>query len=465
MGWSVVESREKRDLPITVLRYHDFRWLWVGQFVSVFGTQMHNVALSWQVYQITGSVAQLGLLGLVRAVALMVTSLVGGAVADRSDRRRLMFVTQSLLLALSAGLAFVSWVGVVNVALLYLFAMLSASISAFDGPARQALIPTLVPRNQLAAAMSLFSVGFSLARMVGPAAGGLAIAWIGVSGTYALDAASFLAVLCALLVMQTRAGAPAVTSRGIAAIVEGWRFIISTPIILGVMLIDFFATLFGSTVGLAPVFAEDVLGVGPTGLGLLLASPAAGTVVGATTLGFVRQPRHPGRTVAFAVIAYGVFLALFGLSTTLAMAMLFLALAGAADGISVAMRHTVRNLATPDHLRGRVAAAHSALAMGGPRLGEFQSGMTAALIGPRPAMVAGGLLCVLVAIAATRLIPEVKRYSTDDLSSAAGGDVPAQGAQQAPGPPARAAQRPTDTHTHVDEQQQSYPATAPTQRR
>ena len=133
---------------------------------------------------------------------------------------------------------------------------------------------------------------------------------------------------------------------------------------MGVMLIEFLATLFGSTVGLAPVFAEDVLGIGPTGLGLLLAAPAAGTLLGATALGFIQQPKHPGNTVVVSVVIDGICLAMFGLSTSLVMAMLFLVAAGAADGVSVAMRHTVRNLATPDALRGRVAAAHSALAMG-----------------------------------------------------------------------------------------------------
>lgn len=412
-----MNDRGRRDLPIGVLRYHDFRWLWIGQFISVFGTQMHQVALSWQVYQLTGSVAQLGLLGLVRALALMLASLFGGAVADRSNRRRLMFVTQSLLLLLSAFLAVVTWTDTVTVGILYAVAMLAAAVSAFDGPARQALIPALVPRDRLAASMSLFSMGFSLARLGGPAAGGMTIAAIGVGGAYAIDAASFLGVIIALTVMRTRIETPPATTRGFAAIVEGWRFIVATPVIFGVMLIDFLATLFGSTVGLAPVFAEDVLRAGPTGLGFLLAAPAAGALLGATLLGFIPQPRHPGRTVVLAVVVYGGCLAAFGLSTSLAMALLFLAGAGAADAVSVAMRHTVRNLATPDALRGRVAAAHSALAMGGPRLGEFQSGMTAALIGPRWAMVAGGLACAGVAIALARLIPAVGAYSMGDVSA------------------------------------------------
>ena len=404
----------RRPLPLDALRQRDFRLLWAGQFVSVLGTQMHQVALSWQIYQLTGSVVQLGLLGLVRAVALMIASLFGGALADSRDRRRLMFVTQALLLCLSAGIAAATALGWVSVWLLYVVAMAAAATSAFDGPARQALIPTLVTREQLVAAMSLNSTVFSVARMVGPAAGGLAIAWIGVAGAYALDAVSFLAVIAALARMRARPAIPALRVRGVAAVAEGLRFIVATPIVFGVILIDFLATLLGSATGLAPVFAQNVLGAGPQGLGLLLSAPAAGAVLGGFALSVAPLPSRPGRVVVGAVVTYGVSLALFGLSQTLLGAMLALGAAGAADAISVAMRQAVRNLVTPDELRGRVAASHAAMAMGGPRLGEFQSGMTAALVGPRSAMIGGGIACAAVALAVARLVPQVLRYRIED---------------------------------------------------
>ena len=213
--------------------------------------------------------------------------------------------------------------------------------------------------------------------------------------------------------MRTKMVTPVLQSRGIEAIREGLRFIVATPVIWGIMLLDFLATLVGSTVGLAPVFAKDVLNAGPQGLGLLLSAPAAGAVIGAVIVSLLPQFQRPGRMVVISVIVYGICLALFGMSGTLIAAMLALVGAGAADSVSVAMRHTVRTIATPDELRGRVAAAHSALAMGGPRLGEFQSGMTAAIVGPRAAMMVGGAGCIVVALLIGWFVPPMMQYRFD----------------------------------------------------
>lgn len=409
-----MEEATRQRLPVAVLRYRDYRLLWGGQFVSMLGSQMHTVALSWQVYQLTGSTVQLGLLGLVRAFALMSASFAGGAVADRYDRRHVMLVTQVLLLLLAAVLAVTTSLGFVTIWLLFLIAALQAATTAFDGPARQALVPALVPREQMAPAMSLLMLSSSVARLAGPAVGGLAVGIIGVSGAYALDAASFLAVIWALLVMHARPVTPLLAVRGLEAIAEGLAFIRRTPVVWGVMLLDFLATLLGSTVGLAPVFAEDVLRIGPEGLGLLLSAPALGAVLGGFLVSFVPGLSRPGRLVVLSVMAYGGCLILFGLSNGLLLALLALAGAGAADAVSMAMRHTVRNLATPDDLRGRVAAAHSALAMGGPRLGEFQAGVTASFVGAQVAMVIGGIGCVAIAGAIAKLVPPVMRYDTHD---------------------------------------------------
>ena len=419
---SGVETRPRSRLPVHVLRHRDYRYLWAGQFVSTLGTQMHAVALSYQLYQLTGSVVQLGLLGLVRAIALMVTSLIGGAVADAKDRRVVMLVTQTVLLALSLSIAVATYLDAISVPMLYIVAALIAATSAFDGPARQALIPALVPRHELASAMSLNILAMSIARMAGPAVGGFIVALVGVATTYVIDGASFLATIGALLIMRTRVELPELRATGISAVAEGLRFIRSTPVIWGIMVLDFLATLLGSTIGLAPVFAEDVLKAGPQGLGLLLSAPAAGAVLGGLIVSLLPQVSRPGRVLVLSVVVYGVFLALFGLSTSLVLALLALAGAGAADSVSVAMRHTVRNLATPDELRGRVAAAHSALAMGGPRLGEFQSGMTAFLVGPRYAMVLGGLAVVAVSGLMSWIAPAVLRYRFDDQSDEDIGD-------------------------------------------
>ncbi|HMM43445.1 MAG TPA: MFS transporter [Thermomicrobiales bacterium] len=417
---SGIDDERRRKLPVHVLRHRDYRYIWMGQFVSMLGTQMHAAALSWQVYELTGSAVQLGLLGLIRAVAILSTSLIGGAVADAFNRRTVLLVTQAALMLLSVVIAVATMMGSVTIWLLYVVAALAAATSAFDGPARQALIPALVPRRELAPAMSMNILVFSVARMVGPAVGGVAVGKIGLSGTYMLDAASFLFVIAALLVMKTRMEPPMMRGNHLEAIVEGLSFIRRTPVIWGVITLDFLATLLGSTVGLAPVFATDVLNIGPEGFGLLLSAPAAGAVLGGLLIALIPQPGRPGMVMVGAVVGYGACLMLFGASTTLVVALLALAGAGAADSVSVAMRAVIRNLATPDPLRGRVAAAHSAMAMGGPRLGEFQSGVMAGLVGPRIAMIAGGAAVVVASLAMGVLVPKMSRSRLDELDAEAG---------------------------------------------
>lgn len=404
----------RRELPLNVLRYRDFRLIWSGEFVASLGAQLQVVALSWQIFDLTGSVALLGVLGLVRAAAIMSMALIGGALADLHDRRRVLIITNFILLALSAGLAAASAAGIVSVTMIYIVAAAAAVTAAFDSPARQALIPSLVPRERIPAAMSLNILTGNVADVIGPALGGFAIAFLGVAAAYALNAASFVFVIGAVLLMRARPEIYLQRTGGMAAIREGLRFIWATPVIYGVMLLDFLATLFGSRSGLAPVFAEDVLNIGPQGLGILLSAPAAGAILAGTALSVMAPPRRPGWTIVGAIVAYGLSLALFGLSSTVWMAVLFLGFSGAADAVSMTMRHTIRNLATPDRLRGRIAAAHSAFSSGGPYLGDFQSGMTAALIGPRGAMVFGGLACVGVAFGVALLIPAVLAYRFTD---------------------------------------------------
>jgi len=246
--------------------------------------------------------------------------------------------------------------------------------------------------------------------VVGPAAGGIIIATIGVTGAYVIDALSFLAVIVAVLLMHQRPPAIAVTMSGYQAALEGLRFLKNTPTLFGVMLADFLATLFGSCTALMPIFADEVLGVGPRGLGFLLAAPAAGAVTMAIVMSVTHLPDKAGLWVLGSIVAYGCFLVGFGLSTTLWVSMLFLAFSGAADSISMALRHAARTLLTPDDLRGRVASVHRAMGMGGPQLGEFQKGITASLIGAGPAVALGGICTVGVAAVIAWIFPTVTRY-------------------------------------------------------
>jgi hypothetical protein len=268
----------------------------------------------------------------------------------------------------------------------------------------------LVPRTELPAASTMGVLVSHVSQVVGPAVGGIIIATLGTTGAYAVDALSFLAVIVAVLMMHQRPPPVAITMSGYEAALEGLRFLRNTPTLFGVMLADFFATLFGACTVLMPIFADEVLGVGPRGLGFLLAAPAAGAVTMAILLSVTHLPDRAGLWVLGSIVAYGCFLIGFGISTTLWVSLLFLAFSGAADSISMALRHAARTLLTPDDLRGRVASVHRALGMGGPQLGEFQKGITASLIGAGPAVAIGGVATVGVAAVIAYLFPTVARY-------------------------------------------------------
>jgi MFS family permease len=404
----------KRDRATAALRYRDFRLLWMGEFVSTMGTQMQTVALGWQLYLLTGDPLQLGALGLMRAIPTVAFAMVGGTLADARDRRSLLIVTQAVLALFSVVLAVATMAGQASVALIYILTILTATASCFDDPARQALIPNLVPRERLAHALTLNILAHNIAAVVGPAVGGIAIATVGLSATYWLDAGSFAAVIGALLVMRTRPEVPVIAQGGVQAVIEGIRFVRRNPVILSLMTLDFLATLFGASLVLMPIFAEEILGVGERGLGLLYSAPAAGAVTGGLILSVLPVSRHPGRLVILAVAFYGVALAVFGASDSFVVALLALAASGAADTVSMTFRHTIRQLATPDELRGRMAAVHSIFAGGGPELGNFEAGVAARLLGTQTAVVAGGIACVVLAGATALVSPHIRDYRIDE---------------------------------------------------
>jgi MFS family permease len=375
---------------------------------------MQTVALGWQLYLLTGDPLQLGALGLMRAIPTVAFAMVGGTLADARDRRSLLIVTQAVLALFSVVLAVATMAGQASVALIYILTILTATASCFDDPARQALIPNLVPRERLAHALTLNILAHNIAAVVGPAVGGIAIATVGLSATYWLDAGSFAAVIGALLVMRTRPEVPVIAQGGVQAVIEGIRFVRRNPVILSLMTLDFLATLFGASLVLMPIFAEEILGVGERGLGLLYSAPAAGAVTGGLILSVLPVSRHPGRLVILAVAFYGVALAVFGASDSFVVALLALAASGAADTVSMTFRHTIRQLATPDELRGRMAAVHSIFAGGGPELGNFEAGVAARLLGTQTAVVAGGIACVVLAGATALVSPHIRDYRIDE---------------------------------------------------
>lgn len=402
------------------LHFRDFRLLWIGQFLSMLGTQIQTVALSWLVYDLTGSPAQLGGIALARAIPTMVLSLFGGTLADLVDRRRLLLVTQSLAAILLALLAFSLSLGLLNLYLLYGFAFVSAAMMSFDAPARQAMIPVLVPRERLTNALTLNVLIWDVAAVIGPGLGGLLIARVGVAAAFWADALSYVAVVGALLLMRVRFPIRQVSHSGCGweLFVDGLRFVERRPVLWQLMLLDFFAVVLASSTGLLPVFAQDVLKVGPEGLGLLFAAPSIGALVGASLLALSPQPARPGRMVAWVVVGYGAALSAFGLSRVFWLSLILLGVAGALDAVSMSLRHAVRQLATPDAYRGRVGALAAVFAAGGPRLGQFQSGMLATLLGPAGAMVLGGRGCVIMALASRIWAAELWTFRGEELAEA-----------------------------------------------
>ncbi|MDQ4100443.1 MAG: MFS transporter [Chloroflexota bacterium] len=395
------------------LRHRDFRLLWFADAVSMLGTQMQRVAIGWQVYELTGDPLQLGLLGLTRFLPVLLFGLVGGVIADQRDRRLTLLASITVLALSSVILSLTTWTGAASMPLIYGITFFSAAVSAVAGPSRQALFPALVPRAELAGAATLNILAMQTAGVVGPALGGIMIGLGGLGLTYLLDALSFVAVLIALLLMRARPEVPPLRVTGIAAAVEGLKFLWGMPILLAVMALDFFATFFGASTTLLPIFAEQVFGMGAEGYGLLVSAPAAGAVAGSAVMSVLPMPRRVGIGIVVAVAAYGACLLGFGLSRTVWLSLLLLAGSGAADTVSMAFRHTIRNLVTPDQLRGRIAAAHSTFAMGGPQLGEFEAGLVAAAFSPSVSVASGGAATIIACMIIVRLVPTIARYRTD----------------------------------------------------
>jgi MFS family permease len=396
------------------LRHRDYRLLWSANSISAFGTQMQRVAVGWQVFVLTHDPLQLGLLGLVRFFPVLVVGLAGGVIADRYDRRRTLVATQFALMLTSATLAITTVNGSISMPLIYAMTFLAACVSAISNPTQQALLPALVPRRELAGAVTLGILASQTASITGPAIGGIIVGHGGLAIAYGLDALSFAVVIGAVILMRVHAIPAPMTTRGIGAIKEGLRFLWGVPILLGVMAIDFVATFFGASTTLMPIFADEILRIGASGLGLLLSAPAVGAVLGSLVMSAMRVPKRPGLGIVVAIMVYGGCLAGFGVSRYLPLSLLLLAGSGAADAVSMALRATIRNLITPDHFRGRVAAAHSTFAMGGPQLGEFESGLIASWIGVSWAVLSGGLLTMVSCLIMVRKVPTITTYRVDD---------------------------------------------------
>jgi MFS family permease len=398
------------------LRHRNFRLLWIGQLVSFAGTAMQAAAILWHVALLAPPDQKgwaLGLVGLVRFVPIVAFSLLSGVVADAHDRRRLMLVTQTLMAAFAFVLAVLAFRGLDATWPLYALTALGAAAAAFDGPARQSLVPQLVPRDVLPNAISLNTIMFQIAAVLGPTLAGVLIATAGLPWVYALNALSFLAVIAAILAMRDVPEPPAHerSDVSLASAMEGLRFTFSQPLVRSTMLLDFFATFFSSATALLPIFAQDVLMVGARGYGWLYAAPSVGAMIaGVAMVRWSERIERRGHVLLAAVLVYGVATVAFGLSRSFVLTFACLAVTGAADTVSTVLRNVIRQLATPDSMRGRMTGVNMVFFMGGPQLGELEAGVVAQRFGAPWSVVTGGIGCLIATLWTAWRTPELRRY-------------------------------------------------------
>ena len=399
-------------LDVSPLRQdRDYRWLWAGQLVSNVGRQATLIALPYQLFVLTGSPLAVGALAAITFVALLLFALPGGAVADAYERRRLMILTQVGLAATSLLLAAIATMPAPPLPAIYAVAFAATAISTVDGPARRAALPRLVPPERLPAAIVLQQVNIQACSVVGPAIGGLLIAAVGVAAAYLFDAVTFVAAIGAAIAIAPLPLLGRAVRPGWTAVAEGLRFVRRMPLILSTFVIDLAAMIFGLPVALFPMLALQTFHGGAATLGLLTAAPAAGALIGSLTTGWVGGVRFQGRAVLAAVFVWGAAITAFGLVVVaLPLALICLAVAGAADVISAVFRGTITQVATPDPLRGRLSALQLLVVTGGPRLGDVEATVVAALTSAQFSVVSGGLLCLAgVAFVAWRF-PQLAAY-------------------------------------------------------
>jgi MFS family permease len=364
----------------------------------------------WQVFDLTNSSFYLGVLGLVQFVPAATLTLFGGTVADAYDRRTIMRLAQLPQIASVALLAFMTWHHAVSLPLLYGAVFAIAASFSFDSPARQALAPTLVPLAVFPRAVTYASTAQALAFSTGPALGGFLIAWRGVEAAYALYAVLVTLNLIAIGFLRPVREPGARRAPSWSAVREGIAFVRRSPLIWGCMTLDMFAVIFGGATALLPVYAKEILGVGPRGYGLLAASLDVGALASAIVMMIRRPVSRAGPALLGAVGVYGLATIVFGLSRAFPLSVAAYMVAGMADQVSVVMRQTTIQLATPDALRGRVSSVNMIAIAASNQLGAVESGFVAAATSPTFAVVSGGIGCLLVLAIVAWRVPELRRH-------------------------------------------------------
>ena len=381
---------------VSPLRHsRDFRRLWGGQTISAMGSQLTLVALAYQTFHLTHSTFMVGLLGFVGLIPLLAGSLWGGTLADAWDRRRVLTLTQFAMAIAVGGLAVNAALDHPEVWVLFVCAAASAGFQGMDWPARRAALPMLVSTDDVTAAVTLQTTTMALSMVVGPALGGVLIARIGLSTVYLIDVATYAVSLTVVRFLPRLVPSGGGTPMGLRSMTEGFRHLRGERLLSATYLIDLNAMIFGMPRAVFPALAVHLYGGGAGVVGLLYAAPGAGALVGSLVTGWTARIRHQGRAIAACVVVWGGTIAVFGVVPVLWIGLVLLGVAGAADVISAVFRQNVQQRAVPDHLQGRLSGTFFAVVAGGPRLGDLETGIAAAIGGPEFAVWSGGLACVV----------------------------------------------------------------------
>ena len=404
------------------LRVRDFRLLWVGELVSETGSNLALVALYVQVYRLTHSALAVGLIGLVQVVPIVLAALFGGPIVDRHDRRRVLLVAHGCEAVAAVVLLLGAQMGRPPLALVYVGAALVAGSASVAQSTRTAMIPAIVGEHLMPAASALNQVVWNSCLIVGPALGGVVVARLGFGWAYGIDLATFGAALGTVWVMRPHPPSPremAEQPDGLRSVTAGFRFLRRRPVLQANFLVDIIAMVFGMPRALFPILAVTQFGAGPELVGVLFAAVAVGAVLGALTSGWVGRIGRQGLAVLVAVGVWGGGIVAFGLAGDhVALALVALGVAGAADVVSAVFRNTILQMNTPDDLRGRLAGIHILVVTGGPRIGDVEAGVVATLTSPTISVVSGGLLCIVGVGVLALAVPAFARYRVEDARAA-----------------------------------------------
>ena len=393
------------------LKYRNFRLLWTGWILGATGSWVHQVASMWLILELTNSPLMLGVSGIFMSVPFLITSLYGGALADRMDRLKLLRLAQVAATVLAVVPGVLAALGVIQVWHIDTLSFLSWTVSAFDGPARQAIVPSLVPRSDLMSAIALTSVVRRSTALVGPMIGGFAITLVGISGAFFVSAGFDAAVLLTLLIMRSLPAQPEERRVPMGrAILDGFKLIRGNPVIYGILSMEAVNTLLVTYQQLMPVFARDILQVGPTGFGFLYASPGVGALVGSALLFLMGDVKRKGLLFVTTVLIQPVTIMLFALSPWMVTSMLMLALSGVLDVIGGTVRNAMLQLSTGNQMRGRVMGMNMMVHRGLGPLSGLQAGAVATFAGAPFAVAAGSALFIVYAIFLIFRVPELRRY-------------------------------------------------------